>query len=62
MKKTFTILAAALLLLPACEKMNREKDLKPEDLTNQVPIELTKAEMGVRDASNDFGLHTFSLL
>ena len=62
MKRTFTILAAALLLLPACEKMNREKDLKPEDLTNQVPIELTKAEMGVRDASNDFGLHTFSLL
>ena len=60
MKKTFTILAAALLLLPACEKMNREKNLKPEDLTDPVPIVLTKADEIVRDASNDFGMRVFA--
>lgn len=60
MKKTFILLSAALLLLPACEKLNREKDLKPEDLTNPVPIELTKADETVRNASNDFGMRVFS--
>lgn len=60
MKKIFILLSAALLLLPACEKLNREKDLKPEDLTNPVPIELTKADETVRNASNDFGMRVFS--
>lgn len=60
MKKTFILFSAALLLLPACEKLNREKDLKPEDLTNPVPIELTKADETVRNASNDFGMRVFS--
>ena len=60
MKKTLMILAAALLLLPACEKMNREEDLKPEDFTEPVPIELTKAEEVVRNASNDFGMKVFA--
>ena len=60
MKKTFILLSAALLLLPACEKLNREKDLKPEDLTNPVPIDLTKADETVRNASNDFGMRVFS--
>ena len=60
MKKTLMILAAALLLLPACEKLNREEDLKREDLTEPVPIELTKAEEVVRNASNDFGMKVFA--
>ena len=60
MKKTLMILAAALLLLPACEKLNREEDLKREDLTDPVPIVLTKAEEVVRNASNDFGMNVFA--
>ena len=60
MKKTLMILAAALLLLPACEKLNREEDLKREDLTDPVPIVLTKAEEVVRNASNDFGMKVFA--
>jgi serpin B len=42
--------------------MNREKNLTPDDLSPQVPIELTQADMRVRDASNDFGLGTFHRL
>ena len=60
MKKTLMILATALLLLPACEKLNREEDLKREDLTDPVPIVLTKAEEVVRNASNDFGMKVFA--
>ena len=60
MKKTLTLLAAALLLLPACEKLNREKDIDPKDFTEPVPIELTKAEETVRDASNAFGMKVFA--
>ena len=60
MKKTLMILAAAILLLPACEKLNREEDLKPEDFSDPAPIELTKAEEVVRNASNDFGMKVFA--
>lgn len=60
MKKTLLFFAAAFLLLPACEKLNRERDLRPEDLTEPVPIELTKAEKTVCNASNDFGMRVFS--
>jgi serpin B len=59
MKKTLTLLAAALLLLPACEKLNREKDIDPKDFTEPVPIELTKADETVRNASNAFGMKVF---
>lgn len=59
MKKTSIFLAAGLLSLVACEKMNPEKNLKPEDIPAPVPIELTKAEGAVRDASNAFGITTF---
>lgn len=62
MKKTFIFLAAALLSLAACEKMNQEGNLKPEDIADPVPIELTKAEATVRDASNAFGITTFRSL
>ena len=62
MKKTFIILAAGLLSLTACEKLNQEENLKPEDLTEPVPIELTKAEREVRNASNSFGMKVFGEL
>ena len=62
MKKILIVLAAALFLLPACEKINREEDLKPEDLTDPVPIELTKAEQVVCNASNSFGMEVFGRL
>ena len=60
MKKVLLVLTAAALLLPSCTKLDREDDLKPEDRTNPVPIELTKAEASVRNASNDFGMKVFA--
>lgn len=60
MKKTSILLAVAFLLLPACEKLNREQDINPEDFTDPVPIELTRAEKTVCNASNDFGMKVFS--
>ena len=63
MKQRFLfVLCAALSLAAGCEKINREKNLTPDDLSPQVPIELTQADMRVRDASNDFGLGTFHRL
>ncbi len=62
MKRILIVLAAALFLLPACEKINREQDLKPEDLSDPVPIELTKADQTVRNASNSFGMKVFGEL
>ena len=62
MKTLVLSLAAALLLAPSCTKINHEEDLGPEDLQPIVPIELTKAEQGVREASNTFGLNTFCRL
>ena len=56
------MLAAACVLLPSCEKLDREDDLSADDLQPIVPIELTKAEQGVRTASNTFGLNTFNRL
>lgn len=51
------------LLLPSlalsCEKLDREENIDADDLSPAVPIELTKADQGVRDASNAFGLKTF---
>lgn len=58
--KRILLFLAAVLMLPACEKMNREEDLRREDLTEPVPIELTKAEEAVRNASNDFGMKVFA--
>jgi len=63
MKQRFLfVLCAALCLAAGCEKIDREKNLTPDDLSPQVPIELTRADMRVRDASNDFGLGTFHRL
>ena len=63
MKQRFLfVLCAALCLAAGCEKIDREKDLGPDDLSPLVPIELTQADMRVRDASNDFGLGTFHRL
>ena len=61
MKKTLMILAAALLLLPACSKMHDgEDDAQGAELFPAVYIQLTDAQKGVRTASNNFGLNTFS--
>ncbi|MBQ9449709.1 MAG: serpin family protein [Bacteroidales bacterium] len=62
MKKMILILGTALLLSPACSKIDREDNLRSSDLKPVVPIQLTKSDLGVRDASNDFGLNTFRLL
>ena len=60
--KRCVILLAAVALAVGCEKLGREDNLREEDLKPAVPIELTKAEQAVRDASNDFGLSTFRKL
>ena len=60
--KKCVILLAAMALAAGCEKLGREGNLREEDLAPIVPIELTKAEQTVRDASNDFGLSTFRKL
>ena len=63
MKLTYLLLLLpALCLAPSCEKMNREENLRGDELAPIVPIELTKADQQVRDASNDFGLNTFHRL
>ncbi len=62
MKPMILILAAALLLQPACDKADREGNLRGDELSPVVPIELTKGEQALRDASNDFGLKTFRSL
>ena len=62
MKRILFLLTVACACLPACSKLDREEDLKGEDLKEIVPIVLTKAEQGVREASNTFGLHTFNRL
>ena len=62
MSKLLCLLAAACFLLPSCDKIDHEENLGPDDLQPIVPIELTKAEQGVRTASNTFGLNTFNRL
>ena len=51
---------AAVLMLPACSKLDREDDLRGDELSPAVYIQLTEAQKGVRTASNNFGLNTFS--
>ena len=63
MKQRFLfVLCAALCLAAGCEKMNRERNLSGDELAPLVPIQLTEADMLVRDASNEFGLNTFQRL
>ena len=62
MKRITPILAIALLALPACSKLDREGNLRPDEVAPLVRIELTKGEQAIRDASNDFGLKTFRSL
>ena len=62
MNKNLILFCAVVLLSPACSKIDREDNLRSSDLKPVVPIQLTKSDLGVRDASNDFGLNTFRLL
>ena len=62
MKRLILILGTVLLLGPACSKIDREGNLRGSDIKPIVPIQLTKSDEGIRDASNDFGLNTFRLL
>ena len=62
MKKLILILGAALLLSPACSKIDREDNLRGDQLAPLVPIQLTQREQLTRNASNDFGINTFRIL
>ena len=65
MKRFFSIaLLAAGCLLAACGALlvPQEDDPEPEENVPAVPIELTKADAGIRDASNASGLDIFSRL
>ncbi len=57
--KNLLWLIPALCLALSCEKLERESNLTPDELAPLVPIDLTKADRQVRDASNDFGLSIF---
>ncbi len=59
---TLLTILPAVLLLPGCAKQNLEQNISSEDLTDPVPIQLTKAETEIGDASNTFGLNTFRRL
>ena len=62
MKKIYAlILTAACLCAPACEKLGGGEGPE-EETTPAVPIELTKADGLIRDASNVSGLDIFSRL
>ncbi|MBR1577217.1 MAG: serpin family protein [Bacteroidales bacterium] len=62
MKRITLILAIALLALPACGKLDREENLRADQVAPLVRIELTKGEQALRNASNDFGINTFRSL
>ena len=62
MKKLILILGAALLLSPACSKIDHEGNLRGDQLAPLVPIQLTQREQLTRNASNDFGINTFRIL
>ena len=62
MKRITLILAIALLALPACGKLDREENLRADQVAPLVRIELTKGEQALRNASNDFGIKTFRSL
>ena len=61
-QKTLFVLCATLCLAAGCEKINREPNLGRDDVAPLVPIQLTPADLPVRDASNYFGLNTFRRL
>ena len=62
MKKNYALrLLAACLCAPACEKLGIGGD-DVEETAPAVPIELTKADGAIRDASNASGLDIFSRL
>ena len=61
MKKLFGLLVTALCLCaPACEKLDEKGT--GEETVPAVPIELTKADGAIRDASNASGLDIFGRL
>ncbi len=61
MKKLFGLLVTALCLCaPACEKLDEKET--GEETVPAVPIELTKADGAIRDASNASGLDIFGRL
>ena len=62
MKNILLLLAATLLVQPACSKLDHEGNLRADEVAPVVPIELTKGEQSLRDASNEFGLKTFRSL
>ena len=62
MKNILLLLVATFLVQPACSKLDHEGNLSPDEVAPVVPIELTKAEQTLRDASNEFGLETFRSL
>lgn len=63
MKKSFLLmLLASVCMLGSCSKLSQAQNLRSDELAPLVPIELTAAEQSVRDASNAFGLNTFSRL
>ena len=62
MRNHIVLFLAAVCLAVGCQKLEREENLRGEDLQQSIPIELTKGDLGVRDASNDFGLRTFRQL
>ena len=62
MKRILLILSAVLLVHPACSKLDREENLRPDEVAPLVRIELTKGEHALTEASNDFGLKTFRSL
>ena len=62
MRNHIVLFLAAVCLAVGCQKLECEENLRGEDLQQSIPIELTKGDLGVRDASNDFGLRTFRQL
>ena len=58
--KRILLFLAAVLMLPACSKFEREDDLRGDELSPAVYIQLTEAQQGVRTASNNFGVNMFS--
>ena len=62
MKRFLFLLTTVCVWLPACGKLDREENLRSDEVAPLVPISLTKSEMAIRDASNDFGLSIFQHL
>ena len=62
MNRIILILAAAFLAVPSCSKLDREENLRADQVAPLVRIELTEGEQALRNASNDFGIKTFRSL